>query len=257
MERQWLIIPEYKRMEESAALAAEYGAAFEYNDFFEPEVYENPQEVDRRIAAYTGLDRDRSRDTMHGAFLDVLFASRDSVIRERSRALVKQSLDIAQRLGVRGVVFHTCVLAGLIKSEPYIESWLREAADFWRQISSKYSGMDIFMENTFEDGPEVLIRLNESLSDCPNFKLCLDYGHACLTSTNIEDWVQQMAPYTGHIHMNDNDFIADRHWVPGEGSIDWKECSLLLDRYGIDSPVLLELGGIENQRKALEYMRKV
>lgn len=257
MERKWLIIPEYKRLEESAALAEEYGAAFEYNDFFEPEVYENPQEVDRRIATYTKLGRDMSRDTMHGAFLDILFASRDSVIRERSRALVEQSFEIAERLGVRGIVFHTGILAGLIKSEAYIESWLREASGFWRQMSERYSSMDIFMENTFEDSPEVLIRLKESLSDCTNFKLCLDYGHACLTSTQIESWVEQMAAYTGHMHMNDNDLVADRHWVPGEGSIDWKKCSLLLDKYGIESPVLLELGGIENQKKALEYMRKV
>ena len=257
MNRSWLIIPEYERLEESAALAEEYGAAFEYNDFFDPAVYENPQEIQRRIAAYKSLDRDRSCDTMHGAFLDVLFVSRDPVIRQRSRALVEQSFEIAGQLGVRGVVFHTGLLTGLIKSEPYINPWLREAEAFWRQMAKKYSSLDIFMENTFEDSPDVLLRLKESLSDCSNFRLCLDYGHACLTPTPMEDWVKQMAPRTGHMHLNDNDLIADCHWVPGDGEIDWKNCSRLLEKYGLRCPVLLELGGIENQRRALEYMREV
>ena len=255
MNRSWLIIPEYERLEESAALAEAYGAAFEYNDFSDPAVYENPHEIQERIAAYTALDRDRSCDTMHGAFLDVLYVSRDSVIRQRSRALVEQSFEIAGRLGVRGVVFHTGLLAGLMKSETYIGPWLREAEIFWRQMAKKYSSLDIFMENTFEDSPAVLLRLKESLADYSNFRLCLDYGHACLTPTAMEDWVEQMAAHTGHMHINDNDRIADRHWVPGDGEIDWRECSRLLETYGLRCPVLLELGGIENQRRALEYMQ--
>lgn len=257
MNRKLLIIPEYDRLEESVMLAEEYDAAFEYNDFFNPSVYENPGEAEKRIAVYTGLDRDRSSDTMHGAFLDVLFTSRDSVIRERSRELVLQSFRIAGRLGVRGVVFHTGLLPGLIRTDSYTEPWLREAEIFWRQMAQENPEVEIFMENTFEDSPEVLIRLKESLSDCDNFRLCLDYGHACLTSTPIENWVEQMAPYIGHMHMNDNDLIADRHWVPGDGKIDWNRCVALLQKYGIDSPALLELNGTDNQRRALEYMKKV
>ena len=41
MDKNWLIIPDFERREESAKLAAEYHAGFEYNDFFLPGVYEN------------------------------------------------------------------------------------------------------------------------------------------------------------------------------------------------------------------------
>ena len=110
MERSWLIVPDFSRLDESAALAREYGAAFEYDDFYAPEVYEDEREVERRIAGYLALERDRSRDTLHGVFFDIKPNSRDSVIRQRSRALMRQSLAIAGRLGVRGVVFHLSLI---------------------------------------------------------------------------------------------------------------------------------------------------
>ena len=47
MKRNWLIIPDYEQREESAKLALEYHAGFEYNDFFWPGVYENDAEIKR------------------------------------------------------------------------------------------------------------------------------------------------------------------------------------------------------------------
>lgn len=34
MKREWLMIPDSHNIQESLRLAEEYGAAFEYNDFF-------------------------------------------------------------------------------------------------------------------------------------------------------------------------------------------------------------------------------
>ena len=39
MKKNWLIIPDFERREESAKLAQAYDAGFEYNDFFNPSVY--------------------------------------------------------------------------------------------------------------------------------------------------------------------------------------------------------------------------
>ena len=46
----------------------EYGANLEYNEFFSPEVYDNDAEIERLISFYTSTNRDRSGDTLHGAF---------------------------------------------------------------------------------------------------------------------------------------------------------------------------------------------
>ena len=85
MKRNWLIIPDFNRREESKKLAEEYHAGFEYNDFFLPGVYEDEAEIKRRIAGYKALGRDRSNDTVHGAFLDVVISSDDAHIAEYSK----------------------------------------------------------------------------------------------------------------------------------------------------------------------------
>ena len=256
MNRKFLIIPEYEQPDEMMELACQYAAGFEYNDFFDPRIYGKEEEVEKRIRFYLGLPRDRSGDTLHGVFLDMVITSRDPEIRAYSRKKVEQSMEIGARLGVRGVVFHSGLIAEL-QNASYLDSWLYESEAFWRMLAKKYPGMEIYLENTFEKTPEMLLQLKKNMSDVKNFKLCLDYGHACLTPTPIAEWTEKMSPYTGHIHLNDHDLVADLHQVPGEGAVDFKECKDLLDRYFPDVPVLLELNGVSQQRRALEYMTKL
>lgn len=253
MKRQFLIIPDARRIEESAALAEKYGAAFEYNDFCDPAVYEDKDAVRRLCSLYQGLGRRRTQDTLHGAFLDVTVTSRDSVIRSRSRYLAEQSLAIAQALGVKGVVFHSGLIAGL-QTEDYLQGWLLASEHFWGKMAQKYPDVTIYMENTFEQTPDMLLALKMRLSENHNFKLCFDYGHACLTSTPIEHWAVMFSKDTGHIHLNDNDGRADLHQVPGEGKLDFEKCKELLEVYFPQKPVLLELRGIKEQERALAYM---
>ena len=52
MERQWHIIPEYENIEKSLELANKYNAVFEYNYFFKPNVFENEEELEKRIIFY-------------------------------------------------------------------------------------------------------------------------------------------------------------------------------------------------------------
>ena len=81
MERQWHIIPEYENIEKTLDLAKKYNAAFEYNDFFRPAIFENEDVLEERINFYKNLDRDKSKDTLHGIFLDLCIASQDTTIR--------------------------------------------------------------------------------------------------------------------------------------------------------------------------------
>lgn len=253
MKRIWEIIPEYDSLKESVELAEKYGAVFEYNDFFLPEIYEDTLEVEKRIKEYKSLSRDRSNDTLHGVFFDIAMSSRDSIIRERSRFLMEQSMDIAGRLGCRGVVFHTGILANLWM-EPYLSTWVKNATEYISTLAGKYADIDIYMENTFERDAKPLVDLMKEMNAFPNVKLCLDYAHASLAKTPIEEWIADMLPYLGHMHTNDNDLKNDLHGIPGRGQIDYRQFKELINKYKIDVPILLELNGIEAQREALEFV---
>lgn len=256
MNRKFLIIPEYEQLDKTMELAEQYSLGFEYNDFFDPWIYSDAEEVARRCGAYLSLQRDRSFDTLHGVFLDMAVTSRDRKIRSYSREKVEQSLEIGEKLGVRGVVFHSGLIAEL-QTASYLNSWLYESEAFWRIAAKNYSGMEIYLENSFEKSPEMLVRLKQNMEDVKNFKLCLDYGHACLTQTPVTEWAERMGPHTGHLHLNDHDLKADLHQIPGEGVLDFRLCKSLLERHFAGVPILLELNGIARQRKALEYMTKL
>lgn len=255
MNRSWLIIPDFEQREECAKLAKEYNAGFEYNDFFHPQVYENEAEIERRIAGYKALDRDRSNDTLHGAFLDVVVSSDDAFIAEYSKKRLRQSMEIGRKLSVKGVVFHSGLVPG-VTSTPYLNNWLSRQEVFYRELCREYPELTVYMENTQETSPELLLPLIERMSDCKNFKVCLDYAHAAISKTPLERWVTALEPYIAHMHVNDNDLLADLHQVPGEGKIDWHQYGQLTKKL-TKAAVLVELRGLERQRQALEYLKSI
>ncbi len=253
MKKNWSVVPDFDKRYEFAELVKEYGANFEYDDFFIPAVYEDKDEVERRIKGYLALGRDTSKDTLHGTFLDTVISSDDSVIRDHSMELMRFSMRTAQRLGVKGVVFHTGLIKGL-DTASYINTWLTRQTEFWRQLAGEFPDLDIYMENTTESTPDYILRLKNNLKDVGNFALCLDWAHASLQPAPFEEWVDKMGPYVKHMHVNDNDGIADIHAVPGEGIMDWKKFDEMTKKYLPDVSFLIELNGLERQKKALKFL---
>ncbi len=253
MKRQWLINPRIGSLEEHLALAERYNTHFEFHEFYFPQIYEDEEAVRTRIERYNSIGREPGWDTLHGVFFSVDPGSMDTVIREYSQKIMRQSMEIASRLSCRGVVFHSSLIAGL-NIPVYLDEWLDSYSAMMRHLCTEYPDIDVWTENTYEYSPKMLIKLAQVLSDVPNFGLCLDYGHALLTPTPIEDWVREMAPYVRHMHMNDNDLESDLHQAPGDGKIDYKECFTLLERYNVHTPVLLELEGAEKQERGLRFL---
>ncbi|MBQ3912310.1 MAG: hypothetical protein II694_04970, partial [Lachnospiraceae bacterium] len=125
------IIPNYKEAQKWCDLAKELDAAFEYNEFFIPANVDNEELCRKIIDTYKSLDRDRSMDTLHGAFLDIVVNSSDEFVRNNSRMRCRQSMKIAEELGCRAVIFHTNYITGF-KSYSYSEKWVIDNAEFYR-----------------------------------------------------------------------------------------------------------------------------
>ena len=134
-ERILEIIPDRNDIERTLKLAEEYGAVFEYNDFMIPPQTEDADKRRETVAFYRSLGRDLSQDTLHGAFLDITVHSQDPWIRRVSGKRIYQSMETAEELGVRGVVFHTGLLRDY-REKSYLENWLETNAAsgkrFWK-----------------------------------------------------------------------------------------------------------------------------
>lgn len=248
------MIPDMEHIEESLELAFGYQACFEYNDFFLPQVLANEEETEKKIQFYCSLNRDRSKDTLHGAFLDVTIHSQDEKIRAVSKERVRQSLSIAKRLGIRGVVFHANLIAGFY-DENYLNGWLQTSVNFYKEMLAEFPELEIYIENMFEARPDELKRLAEAMKDEERFGICLDYAHAVVFGKDAKLWVQELAPYIKHMHINDNDLHNDKHWQIGMGQIDWQEFAGLMEEYQLQTSVLIEVRGNKVWKESFEYLQ--
>lgn len=252
---QLYLVPDIRDIGHSIQLAGEYDCAFEYNDFYDPAVLDDPEKQEEIIACYKKYRRDFSMDTMHGAFLDVTIHSSDPRIREVSMLRIHQSMEIAKKLGLKAVIFHTGRLAGF-RVDFYLEQWKKQNASFFRKLAEEYPDQQIYMENMFDEAPDILAGLAENMKDVKNFGVCLDYAHAALTGCPGSEWVETLADYICHIHINDNDLHNDLHQPLGTGQIDWKDFDCLLRKHQVDASVLIEVNGFDAQKKSLAYMKQ-
>ena len=248
-------IPDKTCLEESLKLVEENHAAYEYNDFFLPHILDDKKIQLEIIDGYAKYRNDFSRDTMHGAFLDVTVHSMDKRIKEVSELRVRQSMDIAKEMGLRGVVFHTNRIAGF-RDAAYLKNWQETNKKFFANICEAYPNQQIYMENMFDEAPDVLAGFAESMMDYGNFGVCLDYAHGAVSGIAAEEWIQALAPYIKHMHINDNDLKNDSHQPVGEGKIDWNRFQQEMNKYRVDTSILVEVSGIEKQKKSLEFMKR-
>ncbi len=217
----FLVIPRPDRIEESLSLAVEYGMGFEYNDLMSPAVLDDSKKVKEITEKYLSLSLPE-RCTMHGDFYDVLVFSSDKYIREIADKRIRQSIAAAIDLGAEGVVFHTNQ-DPLLTSEPYVENWVRSNTEYWSGILAEFPQINIYIENMFDFSPDMLKSLSMKLSGFPNYGVCLDYAHASAFGKNVPigTWVESLAPFVKHMHINDNDLVNDLHLPVGSGKIDW------------------------------------
>lgn len=252
---QLYIIPDFRCLNDSATYAAEQDLRFEYNDFIFPSVLDDEKLVEERIADYKKLNRDCSEDTMHGAFFDVTVFSFDAKIRETSMLRMRQSMEIAGKLGLRGVVFHGNHFP-FLHGEIYDTNWLNRTEEAMRLLAKDYPEIELFMENMFDDTPEMLGKLAERLTDVKNFGICLDYAHALLTSKNGTLWFERLGKFVRHIHVNDHCFSGDAHMAPGDGMTDWEEFFRLKEQYAPEATVLCEVSGLDKTKQGIDFLKK-
>ncbi len=248
-------IPKYEEIKGYEELAHKYNMAFEYNDFFVPSVFMNKQKINEIISNYKALERNRSLDTLHGAFLDVTIHSDDPEIYEISKSRVYQSMDIAKELGGKAVIFHTNFIANF-HSKYYQDNWVERNRVFWREVLADYPSLSIYMENMFDESPDMLQRLAIAMEDENRFGVCLDFAHAYISGTSMDEWVDKLGKYTKHIHINDNDGVSDMHMAIGKGRLPWERYTEYIAKLSKEVSVLIEVRCLQDVKDSIAYMEK-
>ncbi|MCQ2462229.1 MAG: sugar phosphate isomerase/epimerase [Clostridia bacterium] len=191
--------------------------------------------------------------SLHGVFIDVNPASGDSVISEYSKKKYEESCIKALECGAGNVVFHSTCFPFLRGS--YIEAWADKCAAFYYYLAEKYSGLNIFIENSMDIDPEPIKRIVESVA-CRNVGVCLDIGHINYSGVPHEEWFDILGDRTGYLHLSDNKGRFDDHLPIGDGTVNWDRVRGLIKYLPEDIPVTLEVGSVGNIEKSLRFMKE-
>lgn len=252
--RQLMIIPDRKCMNECLEMADKYQLGFEYNDFFNPNILDDENEVNKIIAEYKNYNLPQYT-TLHGDFFDVLPFSEDAKIREISDIRVKQSIDVAKKIGAKAVVFHTNYNP-FLNTKHYVDNFVEHNVNYWGRLLETNEDINIYLENMFDRTPCVMEAISEGLKDYKNYGVCMDYAHAYISEVEPQIWARDLSKYIKHIHINDNDGISDLHLAWGEGKINRNTFYKCYEKYMEGATVLIETSKMVNKKSSLEVFAK-
>ena len=154
---------------------------------------------------------------LHAPFAELSPCAVDPLVREVAQKRFRQTLTMAQALGISKIVIHS----GFIPYIYFPEWFVAESVRFWREfLESVPENTVLCLENVMDPGPEMLVQVAEGVND-PRLRLCLDVGHAntCIAETKPMNWLDPMAPWLDHLHLHNNDGGNDLHASLDRGTI--------------------------------------
>ncbi|MBX2860127.1 MAG: sugar phosphate isomerase/epimerase [Vampirovibrio sp.] len=212
--------PKFVDLQQAVDFAVSQQIHYEVPVFMSPELLEKQdEELIKYQQMFSGL---QGKMSVHGPVFDTNPVSMDPCINKCSRTRYRQAIQAAKELGAKYIVFHS-QYSPVYKVANVYQDWLAGSIDYWGQIvADELEGSDltILMENFMDDRPDILVDMAEGV-DSPNFKVCLDTGHANLFSqVSAVDWVDTMSSHLDYIHAHNNHGELDDHNGFLDGNID-------------------------------------
>jgi len=148
--------------------------------------------------------------------------------------LVSMAIENAGRLGAKCIVVHSIKHVAHRGNEKYLKDVNME---YFRALApvAKKAGIKIALENLFERDPirKYIVDATcadpaemcdwlDTLGDDDAFTVCLDLGHATLCGREPDEVIRALGGRIGALHVQDNDYIGDRHTMPFTGIIKWE-----------------------------------
>lgn len=119
-------------------------------------------------------------------------------------------------------------------------------------------GVTLVIENIEDADPAERLALAQSF-DSPAVRLSLDTGHAQYAhgrtgAPPVDYYVTQAGEMLDHVHLQDAEGHADRHWAPGRGTIRWHAVFAALAALPHRPHLVLELRDHADIPAAMEYL---
>lgn len=210
------------------------------------------------------LDGHTGRRGIHGPFWGFDIASRDPDVRAVVSKRMHQGLDVCAHLGATQMVIHSPYSTWdynnlddnrgsrqlmLELAHASIGNAVRRAADM---------GVVLVIENIEDKDAHIRVDLARSF-ESEFVRVSIDTGHAnyAYGSTGgppVDYYVHAAGDMLHHVHLQDTDGYADRHWNPGEGNINWNAVFEALGRLTSNPRLILEVRNRTTVRAGADHL---
>ncbi|EKE67689.1 MULTISPECIES: sugar phosphate isomerase/epimerase family protein [Roseobacteraceae] len=223
-------------------------------------------EFEARIAAAkTALVGHAGRVGIHGPYEGLDLDNKDPELRPLITARFLRALEAADRIGARQMVLHSPYTRwyknNLLCTKGYAEAKLKRIQSVLTPVvrAAEDMGITLVIENIQDVDPATRRKMVESFAS-PSVALSIDTGHAhlarCMSGAPPVDYfVRDAGEQLQHIHIQDVDGYADRHWAPGEGDIEWSAVFRALSTCARAPHVVLELRNKADIPKGYAYLK--
>lgn len=237
----------------------------ELQDFYLPHILTGDweplaEEAKRLTADFKG------RLGIHGPFIDFSLSSWDPDVQSIVQKRLEQALLICEKIGATHMVLHSpydCWLHNNMDARPGIrERILENCYTNLKQAVERAEdiGCTIVIENISDIDPKDRVILADSF-DSEAIAVSLDTGHAHFMHKSfgappVDFYVRAAGDRLAHVHVQDVDGYADRHWAPGEGNIPWHAVFKALTELNSNPRVVLELFDKGDIPKAFRWLEE-
>lgn len=185
------------------------------------------------VAAWqTLLDGHAGPRGIHGPFFGLDLSNPDAEIRAIVQKRLITGVEIAAALRADMMVVHSPFTFWHVLNYAnygHLRQALMEACAACLApvlASAQTHGVTLVLENIDDTSPADRADLVDMI-DHPHLRLSVDTGHADLAHGNygappVVDVLAHAGPRLAHVHLQDVDGHADRHWHPGDGRIAWR-----------------------------------
>ena len=176
------------------------------------------------------LDGHQGRLGIHGPFWGLTIDSMDPAIREVVTRRMMQGLDICAHVGATQMVVHSPYTPWAYNNLPMYDgpNMVLENSHLTLDPVVKRAedeGVCLVIENIADKDARDRNELIDSFNS-PAVRASVDTGHAHLGfgsqgAQPVDYFIRIAGSRLGHVHLQDADGYADRHWNIGEGTVPW------------------------------------
>ncbi|WP_424833593.1 sugar phosphate isomerase/epimerase family protein [Ruegeria sp.] len=236
----------------------------EIQDLIFPENLGDPA-LDLVASAKAALQGYEGRLGIHGPFYDLPLDCRDPEVRTVVQMRLNQGLDCPASLGATQMVLHSPYKTWSYNNRDADatgrDAMIARTHDTLVPVVARAGrlGIEIVIENIEDKDPSDRLKLANSFG-VEHVKVSLDTGHAHYAhgSTGappVDYFVRSAGARLGHVHLQDADGYADRHWPPGRGTVNWHAVFEALVQCAPTARLVLELRDSRDVLPGFEYLQ--